>query len=511
MSDFPPNLSGSIVVISRVRVDDYLLCYARCWIERETETSSVLCSHGTCMPSHAHFMNVSVQGDCRFLLKAWLAMLNGASAMVVVDNVNSANAPIMSSGSEYIPQQLLPFVSVAVTRSTGLTLVNTYNEAQLDNEVFVLRIAPMGDDVIINGNGGNSISGQTKLASRFVFYTSGVVIFGVIILMSVRFCRRSDRFLPVYIVEDRELPEADLLLAGLHSYVYGGGNKDVSTRATGPAKEPHAPEPKVHGLNEKRTAASGPAVPGATEKSSYTVEPLDMLNHSDAAVASCKSDHENEDVHTGGRCDDADADEEDTCCICLAAYSTGNVITALPCTHNFHGDCIGPWLRLHRECPLCKRDVYLMHFEQDAVAPAPPNIVVVTDGVDVNGAVRGPVATPLARSSSSSSLASLTSLASSSSWSSTSSGTHVADVRLYRRPPPTEQPVTELSSDESLLAFTPERPVDMLGPTRTRAEQRVATGQRDGPHAGSQDAPSSRRMLILPLAGLTSMQDVTVL
>lgn len=47
-----------------------------------------------------------------------------------------------------------------------------------------------------------------------------------------------------------------------------------------------------------------------------------------------------------------------TCSICLEEYSTGEILTLLPCNHIFHTCCIGQWLtERHTLCPLCKAEV----------------------------------------------------------------------------------------------------------------------------------------------------------
>jgi hypothetical protein len=46
-----------------------------------------------------------------------------------------------------------------------------------------------------------------------------------------------------------------------------------------------------------------------------------------------------------------------TCSVCLANYDIGETLKHLPCNHEFHKDCISPWLRMNKTCPLCRQDV----------------------------------------------------------------------------------------------------------------------------------------------------------
>jgi len=45
------------------------------------------------------------------------------------------------------------------------------------------------------------------------------------------------------------------------------------------------------------------------------------------------------------------------CSICLAFYELGDEIRTVPCLHQFHKDCIDPWLRSKSNCPICKFDI----------------------------------------------------------------------------------------------------------------------------------------------------------
>ena len=69
----------------------------------------------------------------------------------------------------------------------------------------------------------------------------------------------------------------------------------------------------------------------------------------------------------------ADDEEDNTCAVCLdelVTHAPGeeseNVSLCLPCSHNFHSDCIIPWLTERQgTCPLCKFDVlqYIMDID----------------------------------------------------------------------------------------------------------------------------------------------------
>lgn len=49
--------------------------------------------------------------------------------------------------------------------------------------------------------------------------------------------------------------------------------------------------------------------------------------------------------------------DDSECCICLSSYVDGTELYRLPCTHHFHCECIGRWLRTKATCPLCKFNI----------------------------------------------------------------------------------------------------------------------------------------------------------
>jgi hypothetical protein len=64
-----------------------------------------------------------------------------------------------------------------------------------------------------------------------------------------------------------------------------------------------------------------------------------------------------------GRCASPAAAEEEapTCSICLEQFDEGAQVSALPCFHTYHQDCVEPWLRQQGRastCPICKTPVF---------------------------------------------------------------------------------------------------------------------------------------------------------
>ncbi|KAI7830332.1 hypothetical protein BC939DRAFT_440224 [Gamsiella multidivaricata] len=55
----------------------------------------------------------------------------------------------------------------------------------------------------------------------------------------------------------------------------------------------------------------------------------------------------------------ANANAQTMCAICLAEYEIGDQVRTLPCYHQYHLECIDPWLlNVASLCPICKRDLW---------------------------------------------------------------------------------------------------------------------------------------------------------
>lgn len=55
--------------------------------------------------------------------------------------------------------------------------------------------------------------------------------------------------------------------------------------------------------------------------------------------------------------DPAQGAESDLCAVCLEPFNNNQCLRVLPCLHEFHRDCVDPWLLLQYTCPLCKHSI----------------------------------------------------------------------------------------------------------------------------------------------------------
>ena len=342
------------------------------------------CDENTITPNPGKIVVIR-RGQCRFLLKAWNVHLSGAIAMIVVDHdgrcvtcgvawpvgratmnmnyrsrrarvrppgvlkdpalggwihppvprplfLNRQRPPIMASGSEYIPVRMLDMISIAVRHSLG--------------EHLIQRVAA-GEQVLLqivhseNGSSDDDDAGDDH-ASRVISYTCGVAISAIVLVMSTRVCGRGPNPLGNALAalaeaENRELEQCDELLKALEGY-----NFDTAQYLENKGS-PASPRPgRTPG--DKQTDDDGWPFPSLAN-SRFDGPVLVISSESDGA----------------GPAPDGDI-EVPTCCVCLDNFEDDERVLRLPCRHEFHDVCIAEWLRKHRECPLCKDNVYERHF-----------------------------------------------------------------------------------------------------------------------------------------------------
>ncbi|KAE8708591.1 E3 ubiquitin-protein ligase RING1 [Hibiscus syriacus] len=49
--------------------------------------------------------------------------------------------------------------------------------------------------------------------------------------------------------------------------------------------------------------------------------------------------------------------EFNQCAVCMDEFEEETEAKQMPCKHNYHNDCILPWLELHNSCPVCRHEL----------------------------------------------------------------------------------------------------------------------------------------------------------
>ncbi len=49
--------------------------------------------------------------------------------------------------------------------------------------------------------------------------------------------------------------------------------------------------------------------------------------------------------------------ENNSCSICYEDYKQGEKLLKLPCKHDYHPECVKPWLAKHNSCPMCRKNI----------------------------------------------------------------------------------------------------------------------------------------------------------
>ena len=66
------------------------------------------------------------------------------------------------------------------------------------------------------------------------------------------------------------------------------------------------------------------------------------------------------------------SDGKAECSVCMDNVSIGDEVTVLPCSHWFHGECVGAWLKEHDTCPHCRQGIMPKDLPSDANEPRQP-------------------------------------------------------------------------------------------------------------------------------------------
>ncbi|KAG4923387.1 hypothetical protein JHK87_048927 [Glycine soja] len=100
---------------------------------------------------------------------------------------------------------------------------------------------------------------------------------------------------------------------------------------------PSMTEEEINALPVHKYKVSGPQCGGSSMQQASSSAPAEKKQDNSNAVGSMKA-----------------SDDDLTCSVCLEQVNVGDVLRSLPCLHQFHANCIDPWLRQQGTCPVCK-------------------------------------------------------------------------------------------------------------------------------------------------------------
>mmetsp|Transcript_25553 Transcript_25553/g.38730 ORF Transcript_25553/g.38730 Transcript_25553/m.38730 type:complete len:391 (+) Transcript_25553:135-1307(+) len=67
-----------------------------------------------------------------------------------------------------------------------------------------------------------------------------------------------------------------------------------------------------------------------------------------------------------------------SCPICIEEFQVGETLRQMPCHHQFHTECIVPWLDRHSVCPMCKVELSDFTEETSLVTPWSQSLLITT-------------------------------------------------------------------------------------------------------------------------------------
>ncbi|KAI4299556.1 hypothetical protein L6164_033001 [Bauhinia variegata] len=100
---------------------------------------------------------------------------------------------------------------------------------------------------------------------------------------------------------------------------------------------PSMTEEEINALPVHKYKVSAPQISGSLMQQPSSSTSAEKKQDTPSAVGSMKA-----------------SDDELTCSVCLEQVNVGDLLRSLPCLHQFHANCIDPWLRQQGTCPVCK-------------------------------------------------------------------------------------------------------------------------------------------------------------
>ncbi|KAF3407888.1 E3 ubiquitin-protein ligase RNF13 [Talaromyces pinophilus] len=230
-----------------------------------------------------------------------------------------------------------------------LSNINTTATADINADMSTSSSASTFGNTTTTGSGG-TVSGSTTAVAMIILYTiTGIItalFLGIIITGAVRAHRHPERYGPRNVTgrprQSRARGIARAMLETIPIVKFGDKEDGVD-----------AAKRDLEMASSTHTAESHDTTPEPSPMHEADPQPeADHHDHvTDAAAATTAT--------TAAATTPAPADAgNNNCPICTDDFVKGQDVRLLPCGHQFHPDCIDPWLiNVSGTCPLCRIDL----------------------------------------------------------------------------------------------------------------------------------------------------------
>lgn len=242
---------------------------------------------------------MAMRGDCDFATKAEVAQEAGATGIIVYNNVDGPELVVMHEG-DYGNDILIP--SIFISHEMGQDLLQF---AQTDTVILT-----------INATGCEMNCGpwenQWQITVLWFLFIAFLAMWLVVLVcfstaLCKRWCHRTARQRAVGRLRRRKYKK----IAAVQS---------APTTSAGDTKENDDDET----VATENTSLAPTSPSEETALRQQTVDPESRF-------------------------------EQDSCVICLCEFENGDQLMVLPCDHEFHAECVSPWLlKKSSKCPICK-------------------------------------------------------------------------------------------------------------------------------------------------------------
>jgi hypothetical protein len=285
----------------------------------------------------------------------------GPAAVVLYSSKdNHCLYQVLDKSIDYSNVFTIPQASVAATVVKQLQADSTNTSNTIGANMATSGNLGLGNSSSDSGDSGSSSSGlavssPTTAVAMIILYTiTGIItalFLGIIITGAVRAHRHPERYGPRNIVgrprQSRARGVARAMLETIPIVKFG----DSDTSQVAAAKR----DVEMASRNdEDGTSAQPISTPthqdGDTEHATAAAAPEIQSNEAPATTEGQQDDNEAVPAATDGG--------NRVCPICTDEFVKGQDMRVLPCNHQFHLDCIDPWLvNVSGTCPLCRIDL----------------------------------------------------------------------------------------------------------------------------------------------------------